>query len=72
MEELKTELEDLFTQGFKAFPNADEKRLDESQPYRLGYAAALRLDELERERGYIMAKAKELSGGAVFKAGFAP
>lgn len=66
----KAELEDLFTRGFRDYPAADPKLVAESQPYQLGLGAAARLEQLDAERSYILAKAKELSGGAVLRVGF--
>lgn len=69
--EHQAQLQDLFTEGFRAFPHADAQRIQESQPYKLGFTAALEIDRLEATKLAIIEKAKELSGGNVLRVGFA-
>lgn len=68
--DLKAELEALFAEGYRDFPSPNPQRAADSEPYRLGFSAAAEIERLDMQRNAIFAKAKELSGGAVGRAGF--
>lgn len=66
----KAECESLFSEGFHDFPEPLNPAREDCGPYRLGWAAAAQIEELDREREAIFAKARELSGGNVGRVGF--